>query len=294
MMLIFFRSLFVAMTAVFAFFLVKDARKTDFKKESGSVYVSGAIGIVVNFFDALGIGSFATATVLLRVFKQIPDKLLPGTLNVMCLFPTILESFIYMGIIEVEYLTLILMVVAAYIGGWIGARYVSKLPEDSIRFAMAIALFVAGAIILLKQVHLFPVVQGYTIGLTGIKLWIGIAASVTIGSLCSIGIGFFAPFLAVASLLGMSAKSVFPIMMTAAAAASYGSTLTFIKNGAYNRKVAISMAVCGTVGVLLAAYLVKSLPLNILLWLVMCVIFYASVSLFIASGIHKKLFCTTH
>ena len=39
------------------------------------------LGFVTNFFDALGIGSFATSTAAFRLLKMVPDRVIPGTLN---------------------------------------------------------------------------------------------------------------------------------------------------------------------------------------------------------------------
>ena len=39
------------------------------------------IGFVTNFFDTLGIGSFATTTTLYKLTQMVPDERLPGTLN---------------------------------------------------------------------------------------------------------------------------------------------------------------------------------------------------------------------
>jgi uncharacterized membrane protein YfcA len=120
------------------------------------------------------------------------------------------------------------------------------------------------------------------IGLTGVKLIIACAATTLIGALGSVGIGFFAPTLSVAYLLGMSTKAIFPIMMSACAVCTATSGLKFIKSGTYNRKVTLAMTWCAIVGVLLAAYIVKSLPLNVLNWLVTVVILYTSATLFLA------------
>jgi len=119
------------------------------------------------------------------------------------------------------------------------------------------------------------------IGLTGVKLGVAVLASILIGSLGSVGIGFYAPCLALVYLLGMSAVAAFPIMMSCCATSSAMAGLKFIKSGAYNRKVTISMVVFGIVGVLFAAFIVKSLPLNVLIWIVIGVIFYAAVVLFL-------------
>src|SRR5262245_63386087 len=54
-----------------------------------------AIGVVTNFFDTLGIGSFATTTSLFRLFGVVRDELIPGTLNVGHPPPSVAQAFIY-------------------------------------------------------------------------------------------------------------------------------------------------------------------------------------------------------
>ena len=79
-----------ALTLYFLFFFVKDvaANKEVMAQEQASWVKSGLIGAFVNFFDTLGIGSFAPLTALLDFFKQLDhDRLLPGTLNVSCTIP---------------------------------------------------------------------------------------------------------------------------------------------------------------------------------------------------------------
>ena len=39
------------------------------------------VGFLTNFFDTLGIGSFAPTTSIFKFTKMVPDRLIPGTLN---------------------------------------------------------------------------------------------------------------------------------------------------------------------------------------------------------------------
>ncbi len=66
-----------------------------------------AVGAITNFFDTLGIGSFATTTAIFRLRKMVPDRLIPGTLNVGHTLPTIAQAFIYTSVIPVDVLTLV-------------------------------------------------------------------------------------------------------------------------------------------------------------------------------------------
>ena len=52
------------------------------------------VGFVTNFFDTLGIGSFATTTAALRMLKLVPDELIPGTLLVGLALPVIAQALI--------------------------------------------------------------------------------------------------------------------------------------------------------------------------------------------------------
>src|ERR1022692_961975 len=76
-------------------------------------WLETGVGFITNFFDTLGIGSFATTTALFRFFKMLPDERIPGTLNVGHTAPTLVQAFIYIAIVEVDMTTLILMIAAS-------------------------------------------------------------------------------------------------------------------------------------------------------------------------------------
>ena len=83
------------------------------------------LGFVTNFFDALGIGSFATSTAAFRLFKMVPDRVIPGTLNAGHTLPTVAQAFIFTSVIPVDILTLLSMIAAAVLGAWLGAGMVA-------------------------------------------------------------------------------------------------------------------------------------------------------------------------
>lgn len=280
MIVLILKSIFALTTIIFSGFLINDAKKNGLNQDTGTIKTSALIGGVTNFFDTLGIGSFATSTVLLRTFKQVTDKLLPGTLNVMSAIPTLLQGFIFLSIVQVDSITLLGMMLGAGLGGWLGAKFVSKLPEQKIRLGMSIALAFTATIMLLNQLHLMPAASHDAIGLTGIKLIIALIISPIIAALSGVGIGFYAPCMATVYLLGMSAKAAFPIMMCGCAMSAIFSSIKYIKTATYNRKATIAMTFTGVIGVLIAGYIVKSLPLNILMWVVIVVVYYSAVTLF--------------
>lgn len=269
-----------ALTAWFTVVFVGDVAKNKNALEPESNFiVSGVIGFIVNFFDTLGIGSFAPLTFALRTFKQVQDRVLPGTLNVSCTFPVVAEAFIFITAIDVEPVTLIGMLAAATIGAWIGAGIVSKLPEKKVQMLMAVALLITGILMLLSKFNLMPS-GGEAIGLSGVKLCIGIVANFVLGALMTAGIGLYAPCMALVYILGMSPRVAFPIMMGSCAFLMPVASVKFVKEQAYSKKASLAIGIFGMVGVFIAAKLVKELPLTILSWLVIVVILYTSFTLF--------------
>ncbi|MBM7622539.1 sulfite exporter TauE/SafE family protein [Sporohalobacter salinus] len=264
----------------FGFEFGKDLKNnSDQFEEHTDWTTAGLIGMVTNFFDTLGIGSFAPTTALLRTFDQIKDQYLPGTLNVCCTIPVIAEAFIFISVIEVEIVTLVSMLVAATLGAWIGAGVVANLPEKKVQYGMAIALFVTALFMFLGQTGLMPV-GGEALGLQGIKLVVAVVGNFILGALMTLGIGLYAPCMALIYMLGMSPRVAFPIMMGSCAFLMPVASVKFIKEGAYNRKISLAISILGLVGVFVAAYIVKSLPLNILTWLVIGVVLYTSITMF--------------
>jgi uncharacterized membrane protein YfcA len=233
-------------------------------------------GFVTNFLDTLGIGSFAQQTALFKFFKLVDDRVIPGTLNVGNTLPTICQAFIFMTVVDVAPLTLACMAVAAPIGAVLGAGVVSHWPRRKVELGLGIALLVIALAMLAGLLHWFPK-GGEATGLTGWKLILASAVSFGLGAVHTIGVGFYAPCMALVYALGMSPRVAYPIMMTSTAMLISAASLRFIKERAHDRKACLNLAVFGVLGVLLAAYAVVTLPLTVLKWVVLAVIIYTSV-----------------
>ncbi len=262
----------------FLFIFVKDFIKHRDELENNSWTKVSMIGFVTNFFDALGIGSFATGASLLRIFKQINDRVIPGTLNVGYTIPVMLEALIFIKVIKVEPLTLIGMIISALAGAWIGAGIIAKFSEKKVQKVMGIALIATGFLMLMSQLGFIPS-GGTAIGLHGKKLIFAMAVNFVLGGMMTAGIGLYAPCMVLVYFLGMSPKVAFPIMFGSCAFLMPIASIKFIREGAYNRKASMAFSSIGALGVLVAAYLVKSLPINILTWLVIGVVFYTAISM---------------
>ncbi len=275
------------LTVWFLIVFVRDLIRHKDNLGESSWIKTGLIGFVVNFFDVLGIGAFAPQTALLKFTKQTEDRLIPGTLNVSNALPVLLQAIIFITVIEVDPLTLILMLVAAAIGAVLGAGIVAKLPERKIQLTIGIALLVTAFFMFAGKMEWIPG-GGEAIGLSGPKLAVAIGVNFILGALMTAGIGLYAPCMALVFALGMSPAVAFPIMMGSCAFLMPPASVRFIREGAYNRKAALAMAIPSLGAVLIAAFVVKSLDLDMLRWLVIGVILYTSMVMLRASAIGKK------
>lgn len=233
------------------------------------------IGAVTNFFDTLGIGSFAPTTAIFKFFKIVPDNLIPGTLNVGHTLPTIVQAFIYTVAIDVDPRTLIFMIVAAVLGAWVGAGVVASWPKRTIQIGMGLALLVAAGLFAWKNMGLVGTEVGTT-DLQGTKLILGLVGNFVLGALMTLGIGMYAPCMILVGLLGMNAAAAFPIMMGSCAFLMPMSSAKFVQKQAYSLRPSLGLAIGGIPAVLVAAFLVKSMDVTTMRWLVVGVVLIAA------------------
>ncbi|MBF0443666.1 MAG: sulfite exporter TauE/SafE family protein [Oligoflexales bacterium] len=263
-------------TLLFGYFYVRDFPFKEAVKEKKILSRGFGIGLVTNFFDTLGIGSFAPTTSILKLTGQTPDRLIPGTLNVAHTIPIVFQAFVFISIVEVDIVTLTSLVAASVLGAYIGSGVISKVNEFAIRMVMGFALAIAAVIMLFSQLKMMPG-GGDAIGLTGMKLAFGIVGNFILGALMTASIGLYAPCMAMVFMLGMSPKVAFPIMMGSCAFLMPLAGYRFIKEKAYDRKISLPISIGGIIGVYIAAFIVHSLPLDTLRWVVIAVISYTAV-----------------
>jgi len=277
-------ALFVALAIVTVGFLVALYRGLRQRADAGDSVRPRApisiISLIANFFDTLGIGSFATTTSMVRQLKLVADELLPGTLNVGYVVPTVLQAYIYTKTVPVDAITLILMITASVLGAWLGAGVVSSWSRRKIQIGMGFALLVFAAIMVAKlpQVGLLPA-GGDALSLSGVKLVIGLAGNFALGALMTLGIGLYGPCMILVSLLGMSPITAFPIMMGSCAFLMPAASIRFLKTQCYEPKAILGMALAGIPAVLVAALIVKSLTSTTVSVLVVIVVTYTAIGL---------------
>jgi uncharacterized membrane protein YfcA len=242
-----------------------------------------AVGFMTDFLDALGIGSFATTTTLYRLKGAVADEKIPGTLNVGHCIPTFAQAFIYTTVIDVEPRTLVTLIAAAVVGGWLGAGVVARLSRRAVQAGMGVALLVAGGLIVARLLEWLPG-GGDALALEGPPYVAALVGNFFFGALMTIGIGAYAPIMLMVALLGMNPKAAFPIMMGSCAFLMPVCGYRFIRWGAYDPRAALGLAAAGVPGVLVAAYIVKELPLDVVRWLVVGIVAYTAVSLLMAAA----------
>ena len=281
--------------AIFAFFFIKDVVAHKDEPAEGTnggkspLWISAVIGLITNFFDTLGIGSFAPTTASFKATKVVDDSVIPGTLNVAHTLPVVFMAFMYIRSVEVDIVTLITLIAAATIGAWLGAGVVAKFDKKTIQLVMGVALLITAIVMTLRTTGVIAGFgTGTDYGLSGGLLIAGIIAHLILGALMTAGVGLYAPSMAVIYLLGLSPLVAFPIMMGACAFLMPVGSVKFIKEGKYARKQSLAIAIPGILGVFLAIRLVLNLPMQAITWLVIGVIVITSITMLISYSKTKK------
>ncbi len=288
-------ALFLALGGIAAVYLVTWSVAISKARQSQRIIptlLQSGIGFVTNFFDTLGIGSFAPTTSFFKLWRLVPDRVIPGTLNVGHTLPSIAQAFIYISIVEVETRTLTLMIAASVAGSWLGSGIVAGWPRRKVQIGMSIALLAAASLILMTQLKLLPR-GGETLGLSGARLAIGVSGNFVLGALMTLGIGLYAPCLILISLLGMAPTTAFPIMMGSCAFLMPVGSVRFIRRDSYSLQPALGLALGGIPGVLLAAFIVRSLPLAAVRWLVVVAVIYTAVAMLRSSFAECRVILVT-
>lgn len=238
------------------------------------------LGAVTNFFDTLGIGSFASTTAWIKFRKLVPDSFIPATLNVGHALPTIVQSAIFLVLlgVHVDPVLLASCIVAAVLGALIGAPFVIRAPVRVVQSVVGIALLIAALLFAMKNLDLMPA-GGSATALAPPFLHIAVAVHFVLGALMAFGIGLYAPSLILLSLLGLDPRLAFPIMASACAFLMPMTGFSFARATRINMKLVFGIALGGIPAVLAAAFIVKEMPIVVLRWCVVVVVLYASILL---------------
>ena len=272
-------------TAAFAIILIRAA----LRHRATPSFEALVLGTITNFFDTLGIGSFAPTTAWFKFRKLVPDRLIPQTMLVGHGLPTLAEAIIFLLLlgVSVDPILLVGCMIAILMGGLLGAPLVTRSRVWVIQLIVGIALIVAAAAYAATNLHLMP--GGGTASSLPLTLTvIAIVANFIFGILLNYGVGNYAPTLVMLSLMGMDPRLAFPIMAGGASLVVAGAGARHIAIGQINFRIVIGMAIGGVPAVLVAAFIVKSMPIETLRWLVIVVVLYAAVVMIRASLLGRR------
>jgi uncharacterized membrane protein YfcA len=275
----------VLVTLSFAAFLIRAA----IAKRATPTLETLGLGAVVSFFDTLGIGNFATTTAWFKFRRLVPDRLIPPTMIVGLALPAMAESIIFLILLGVKVDPVLLFgsAIAVLLGGLIGAPLVARARVWIVQLVVAIGLTLAAIAYAMTNLHLFPG-GGTASGLPVALTVVAIVISFGIGILLNFGVGNYAPTLVILSLMGMDPRLCFPIMASGAALMAGGAGIRHIQFGQIDLRIVVGLAIGGIPGVLVAAFIVKTMDLEVLRWLVLAVVLYAAAIMFRAALIGRR------
>lgn len=248
------------------------------KAEPGNPILLAIYTCIAQILGTFGISDFALGAIVYRKANIVPDRNLPGTLNTACTIPVAVMALAYISSIEVDILTLVVCIAAQATGSFIGPRFVAKMPAEKIRIYMGTGLMVACLMILAQKFGVIPQ-SGLSNGLSGMKLIVAAVLVFIFGALNNVGIGSYAPVMATIYALGLNPAVAFPVMMGACTFSCSVGSMEFVKYGNYSRKVTMYSSIFGTIGVLFAVYVVKSLNTEMLKWVVAFVVGYTGLTM---------------
>ena len=238
------------------------------------------IGAVTSFLDTLGIGNYAQITALFKLRGHPADELIPGTLNVGNAVGILLSAALFITAVQVEPILLMTMVICAGAGAWIGAGIVSRMRRRVIQIFMGVALLRAAGFFTMTNLGLIPP-AGASMGLTGWRFAVAAVANFVLGALMCVGIGNYAPSMALLAFLGMHPIAAYPIMIASDGVLIPIASLGFLRSGRFAPAVAVGLTIGGIVGTIAAFPLVKMLGdhLTLMRWVVTVVIAYAAIAM---------------
>jgi len=271
MILILLLSALAVASGVFLLALIAALRRRPAAPSPEGVLLSA----VTSFFDALGIGCFAPTTAYFKFRRSVPDELIPATMISGYALAAATEGFVFITSVQVDPLLLGLSIAASVAGAVVGVSVGARLPVTPIRLTMGLGLLIAAATLMLSNLGLMPP-GGLATTLPPGPFTLVVAASFGFGVLMNLGIGNFAPTLILVSLLGMDPRAAFPIMMGSAALLMVTSGARIVSARPLKLSLVLGMALGGVPAVLVAAFVIKSLPLDMLRWGVVVVAAYAA------------------
>ena len=189
----------------------------------------------------------------------------------------IVQSAIYLVIlgVRVDPVLLASCIAAAVLGSLIGVPLVVRASVRLVQGIVGVALLIAAALYAMSNLDMFPI-GGSATGLPTAQMIIAVSVHFLLGALMAFGIGLYAPSLILLSLLGLDPRLAFPIMASACAFLMPATGFSFVKSSRIDLRIVIGIAIGGIPATIVAALLVKEMPIVWLRWGVVVVVLYAA------------------
>ncbi len=117
---------------------------------------------------------------------------------------------------------------------------------------------------------------------------VAIAAAFVFGILLNFGVGNYAPTLALLSLMGLDPRYCFPIMASSIGFAGVAVATRHVLTGMLDLRIVLGIAIGGIPAVLIAAFLVKSMALETLRWLVTLVVLHTTIVMLRSAATERR------
>lgn len=258
------------------------------KKQASPNIEAVGLGAVTNFFDTLGIGSFAPTTAWMKLRKMAPDAYFPAILNAGHALPTITQALVFITLVQVDPWLLLGCIVGAVVGSIIGAPIVQRSPVRLVQGVVGLAMLIAAGLYAMKNLGWIPSDDAGLLTLPPELFAVAVGSHFLLGVLMMFGIGLYAPSLIILSLLGLNPVAAFPIMMGACAFLMPVSSMSFVRSDRIDLRIVLGLALGGIPAVLIAAFVVRSLDLVTLRWGVVVVVLYAALLLLRSALVGEK------
>ena len=268
-------AIILALLVVVYFFLNRSAEELSFKDK---VKIS-IIGLISNFGDTIGIGSFATIIAMRQMMGVMKDDVrLIGTMNLQAMITALVQALIFLEFIPLDLKTLLISVAMITLGGFLSSLVTVNVKTATVHRVMLIAFIVTGVLLFLSQMNLLEIANTSR-EITGTRLVIFSVFMFIAGTLPAFGVGYYSLVKASMFLFGVNPIIAFPIMASASAFQMPITSITFIRKAKFYFKSTILLAAFGTLGVFLAAPIISMVSIHTLKWILFAVVVYNVITL---------------
>ena len=264
--------------------LVRDLRAhwPSLLHEPGRIYVQAPLSFLLNFLSAFGISDYVICTALYNKTGWADPRKLPGTLNNQSALPVLIFAIAYLSGVRVDIGTLLPMLAADVMGAYLSPKLFMRLPVRRVRQILAYGLLITGCAMLAGKLGFTEPGEHAAMSLRGFKLAAGMICFFFIGALKAMGVASYPLSMTATFFLGLNPLASYPLMMGGGALSAPLVLIRYVKmGGCYMRKLTLLGATFGVVGACIGAavLILKSLDISFLQWLVIIVVFYASIDI---------------